>query len=128
VQSSEPSRISIQRSELPYSKFIAGIAPVLHLQLEKLSLTFEFGQGFTGNLSIEVPEDVEKGKVCEVIDIKDIPTADEMRVNCSETSDELVIELQKDKRGIVYFTFVWDKSGNKTEIVRSGTQNAEAGT
>ncbi|RFU33731.1 hypothetical protein B7463_g2601, partial [Scytalidium lignicola] len=120
IPTREPSVITIQRSELAYSKYIKGIAPLLHLQLDKLSLTFEFVRGFSGHLSITLAEDtIDAAKECQTVAIEDIPTTTELRVDCSHTSNELVVQLQKDHVGIVCFKFLWDDAITDAEILSS---------
>lgn len=107
----------IRRSELPYRKTISGAGPLLRLQMDKVSFTFQFIRGFSGHISIDIVKNhSKKDQEQEVIDIREIPIAREMRVNCSHSSDELAIELQKDNKALVYFTFVWDENVNKAEV------------
>ena len=101
--------ITVRYSELPYCLSVTATTPSLHMQLDRLSLTLEFVQVFSGQLSIARAENAAVwSKGYQVVDIRDIPTATELRLNCSHTSNELIVQLQSDQKGIVCFTFVWD--------------------
>jgi len=84
----------------------------LYVQLDRLSLTLEFVQVFSGQLSIARAEDAAMwSEGYQVVDIRDIPTTTELQLNCSDSSNELTIQLQTDQKGIVCFTFVWREAG-----------------
>jgi len=100
---------SIRSSELPYCQSIIATTPSLHVQLDRLSLTMEFVQVFSGQLSITQAEDTGVwSEGYQVVDIKDIPTTTELQLNCSDTSNELSIQLQNDRKGLICLTFVWE--------------------
>jgi len=71
------SLITILYSELPYCQAITATTPSLHVQLDRLSLTLEFVQVFSGHLSIAQAEDTAIwSKRYQIIDIRDIPTTE----------------------------------------------------
>jgi hypothetical protein len=105
------SLVTVRDGELPYRQSITATTPLLYVQLDRLSLTLEFVQVFSGELSISRAEDAAMwSKGYQVVDIGDIPTTTELQLNCSDSSNELTIQLQNDQKGIVCFTFVWEGS------------------
>jgi hypothetical protein len=105
------SLVTVRYGELPYRQSITATAPLLYVQLDGLSLTLEFVQVFSGQLSIARAEDAAMwSKGHQVVDIGDIPTTTELQLNCSDNSNELTIQLQNDQKGIVCFRFVWEGS------------------
>ncbi|TAQ89111.1 hypothetical protein B7494_g2575 [Chlorociboria aeruginascens] len=102
------SLVSIRDSELPYFQSVTATTPLLHIQLDKLSLTLEFVQIFSGRLSIIQAENSVIWNKGYNVEIGDIPTSTELRLNCPDTSNQLIVQLQNDGKGIVCFTFTWD--------------------
>jgi hypothetical protein len=103
------SLVTVRYTELPYCQSITATAPLLYVQLDRLCLTVEFVQVFSGQLSISPARDVAvQSKEYQVVDIKDISTTTELKFSCSDTSNKLLIQLQNDQKGLVYFTFVWE--------------------
>ncbi|KAH6668873.1 hypothetical protein B0J14DRAFT_152312 [Halenospora varia] len=102
------SLMTIQSSDLPYNQAITATTPSLHVQLDKLSLTLEFAQVFSGQVSITQAEDAVKRERYQIVDIGDIPTAKEMQLSCLDKSNELTIQLKNGKKGLVCFNFVWN--------------------
>jgi hypothetical protein len=106
------SLVTVRYGELPYCQSITATTPLLYVQLDRLSLTLEFVQVFSGQLSITQAEDATMwNEGYQVVDIRDIPTTTELQLNCSDSSNELTIQLQNDQKGIVCFTFVWREAG-----------------
>jgi hypothetical protein len=102
------SLITIRHKELPYSQLVISIMPSLHLQLDKLSLTLDFLQVFSGHLLIARAEDaIASCKGYRAVNIEDIPTTTELRLSCSQNSNELTFQLQTTRKGIVCISFVW---------------------
>ena len=86
-----------------------GTTPSLHLQLDKLSLTLDFLRVSSGHLLIAQGEDaIVSCKGYRAVNIEDIPTITELRLSCSQNSNELTFQLQTARKGIVYISFVWD--------------------
>lgn len=117
------SLITVQYDQLPYSQSISPTTPSIHILLDEISLTLEFVQVFSGHLSVAQAEcTASLNKGYHVVDIRDIPTAEELQLNCSNISNEHTIQLQNDRKGIVRFTFVWDdqlqRNGGLSEISR----------
>jgi hypothetical protein len=103
------SLITIRHKELPYSQLITLTTPSLHLQLDRLSLTLDFLQVFSGHLLIAQVEDaIASCKGYRAVNIEDIPTTTELRLSCSQNSSELTLHLQTARKGIVCISFVWD--------------------
>jgi len=101
--------ITIRHKELPYSQLITLTTPSLHLQLDKLSLTLDFLRVSSGHLLITQVEDaIVSCKGYCAVNIEDIPTTTELRLSCSQNSNELTFQLQTARKGIVYISFVWD--------------------
>jgi hypothetical protein len=103
------SLITIGYKQLPYSQLITLTMPSLHLQLDRLSLTLDFLQVFSGHLLIAQIEDaIASCKGYRAINIKDIPITTELRLSCSQNSNELTFQLQTVRKGIVCISFVWE--------------------
>ena len=103
------SLITIEYNQLPYSQLITLATPSLHLQLNKLSLTLDFLQVFSGHLLIAQVEDIIAScKGYHAINIEDIPTTTELRLSCLQNSNELKFQLQITRKGIVCISFLWD--------------------
>jgi hypothetical protein len=112
------SLVTVRYSELPYYQAITTTTPSLHVQLDRLSLTLEFVQVFSGQLSIARAEDAAMwSKRYQIIDIRDIPTT-ELQLSCSDNSNELTIQLQHSQKGILCFTFAWFEREVRSEDVK----------
>jgi hypothetical protein len=114
------SLVTIRYGELPYSQAITATTPSLHVQLDRLSLTLEFVQVFSGQLSIEEVEGTLRSKTNHLIDIRDIPTTTELQLRCSDNSGELIVQLQNGQKGVVYFTFAWFQRDIEMGEVKDG--------
>lgn len=90
------------------------------MQLDRLSLTLEFVQVFSGQLSIEEVEGTLRSKTNHLIDIRDIPTTTELQLRCSDNSGELIVQLQNGQKGVVYFTFAWFQRDIEMGEVKDG--------
>ncbi|TVY14781.1 hypothetical protein LARI1_G007475 [Lachnellula arida] len=103
------SLVTVRYNDLPYCRAITARTPLLHVQMDKLSLSLEFAHAFSGQLSIAAAEDdTVETKKYKVINIADIPATAELRLSCSDTSNRLSIQLQDGQQAIVYLTFVWE--------------------
>jgi hypothetical protein len=87
------------------------------VQLDRLSLTLEFVQVFSGQASIEEVEDAMRSKKNH-LDIRDISTTTELQLRCSDNSSELKIQLRNGQKGIVCFTFAWCQREVEIEEVK----------
>lgn len=106
------SLINVGNNELPYSQSITLTTPLLHLQLDKLSVTLDFVQVLSGHLSItHGGEAVIGSREYSIVNIEDIPTIAELQLNCPHGSNELTIQLQSAWKGIICISFVWDGPG-----------------
>jgi hypothetical protein len=73
------SLINVGNNELPYSQLIKLTTPLLHLQLDKLSITLDFVQVLLGHLSITHGGDAMIGsREYSIVNVKDIPTTAEL--------------------------------------------------
>lgn len=105
------SLITIGDKELPYNRIICLSTPSLHVKLGTLSLTLEFLGVLSGRLSItQVENRVTSSPGYHIISIEDIPTTDELQLDCSHDSNELTVQLRTARIGIVYITFMWGRS------------------
>jgi flagellin-specific chaperone FliS len=102
------SLIIVKRRNLPYSQVITLASSSLYIQLEKLSLVFEFAEVHSGRLSVTETREEETSEKVQAIDIKDIPTSSELAFHCSRDSKELQIMLQSREKGLLCLKFVWD--------------------
>ena len=76
------SLITIRHQELPYSQLITLTTPSLYLQLDKLFLTLDFLQVFSGHLLIAQIEDtIVSCKGYRAVNIEDIPMTTELGSN-----------------------------------------------
>jgi hypothetical protein len=106
------SVVTIRSSKLPYHQLITLITPSLHLEIYKLSVTFDFIQVLSGRLSITRAEDATaRRQGLRIVDIEDIPTATELQLDCSLASKELAFQLRNGRKGMIYIAFVWDIPG-----------------
>jgi hypothetical protein len=96
--------------ELPYTRLVSLATPSLRVELDWLSLTVDFLQVLSGRLSIvQVDEDLASSRGYQSIDVEDIPTAAELRMDCFQGANELAFQLQTPRRGPVWITFVWEQ-------------------
>ncbi len=102
------SLVTVRQKHLPYIKFITLAAPSLHVRLDGLSITLDFAESLSGRLSITAG--VESSESVQVVDIREIPTASELEIHCTQESKELHFLLQKGGKGIICIKFVWDES------------------
>jgi hypothetical protein len=106
------SMVTIRSSQLPYHQLITLNTPSLHLEIDKLSITLYFIKVLSGHLSIARAEGLAmRRQGLRIVDIKDIPTVTELRLDCSPASNELTFQLQNERKGIIYVVFVWDNPG-----------------
>jgi hypothetical protein len=104
------SLLTIEDEELPYTRLVSLTTPSLRLELDWLSLTVDFLQVLAGRLSIvQVDEDLASSRGYQSIDVKDIPTAAELRMDCFQGANELTFQLQTPRRGPIRITFVWEQ-------------------
>lgn len=122
------SRVTVRYNELPYCQAITTTTPSLHVQLDRLSLTLEFVQVCSGQLSIAQAGDAALwSKRYQIVDIRDIPTT-EWQLSCADNSNELTIQLQNGQKGIVCFRFVWFQREVGREEVKDGKEKTEDDT
>jgi hypothetical protein len=106
------SVVTIRSSKLPYHQLITLTAPSLHLEIDKLSITLDFIKVLSGRLSIARAEgSTLRRQGLRIVDVKDIPTATELRLDCSLVSNELTFQLQNGQKGIIQIAFLWDDPG-----------------
>jgi hypothetical protein len=106
------SMVTVRSSQLPYNQLVTLKTPSLYLQIDKLSITLDFVQVVSGRLSVTRAGDADiQRKELRVVDIKDIPTATELQLDCSPDSKELIVQLQSGQKGIIYIGFVWGDPG-----------------
>jgi hypothetical protein len=87
------------------------MTPGLELQIGKLWVMFEFVEVATGSLSIIHANDtVVQNQHHQSVDIADIPTDSEMQLNCPDGSNELIIQLQDNRKVGICITFIWDNA------------------
>ena len=92
--SSSATMVSIGYNDLPYSQSVTLVMPSLHVQLDGLSITLDFIQVVSSRLSITQAEGfVGWSKEYRCVGIEDIPTTTELQLNCSHSSQQLVIQM-----------------------------------
>ncbi|RDL35987.1 Uncharacterized protein BP5553_06599 [Venustampulla echinocandica] len=90
--------LTIDEIELPYCKSIDLTTPSVFLRLENLSLTLDFLQVFSGQLSITCGEEIAASRKGDrIINIQDIPTTSELQMTCTEASNELTFWLRNSR-------------------------------
>lgn len=103
------SLLTIEEKELPYGQFVSLTTPSLHLELGALSLTFDFIEVLSGYLSItQVEDNTELSRGNDVIEVENIPTTAELRMDCSHDSNELTFQLRTVQPGLICVSFVWE--------------------
>ncbi|KIM96820.1 hypothetical protein OIDMADRAFT_44371 [Oidiodendron maius Zn] len=104
------SSVTIGDKELPYFQLISLSTRSLHLELDTLSLALDFDRVASGRLSIAQVEDtIGSGPGYHVVSIENIPTASELQLDCLHDSNELTVQLQTARRGLVCMSFVWEE-------------------
>ncbi|TVY31847.1 hypothetical protein LSUB1_G008297 [Lachnellula subtilissima] len=100
--------ITLTQTDLPYSQLVQFATPSLHLQLDGVFFILEFVQVASGHLSITQAEDAVTGiEVSSVVDIQDIPTSTEMQLDCSQSSNELTVQVQIIQNKLIHISFKW---------------------
>lgn len=103
------SLLRIEDKELPYSRSVSLITPSLYLELGKLSLTFDFLQVISGYLSItQIEDNTALSRGHHIIEVENIPTTTEIRMECLHNSNELIFQLRTAHKGLVFVSFVWN--------------------
>ena len=108
--SESTSLLTIEDEELPYTRLVSLTTPSLRLELTWLSLTVDFLRVLSGCLSIvQVSDHLASSRGYHSIDIENIPTAAELRMDCPPGANELTFQLQTSRQGPVCITFVWEE-------------------
>ena len=104
------SLLTIEDEELPYSQWVSLTTPSLHLELGKLYLTFDFLQVLSGYLSIvQIDDNIALNRGYHLVEVENIPTTAELRMDCLHDSNELTFQLRTAQRGLVCISFVWEE-------------------
>jgi hypothetical protein len=102
--------IRLTSIDLPFCQHISLITPWLELKIDELSFIFKFLKVSSGYVSImQASNAVVRNSHQQLVDIADIPTTSEMQLNCLESSNELTIQLQMNRKVVIYIVFVWGK-------------------
>jgi hypothetical protein len=110
LTSEDASLFTIEDEQLPYNRLVSLATPSLHLQLYSLSLTIDFLQVLSGCLSItQADDELVSSQGYHIIDVENIPTTAELRIDCSPSLNELKFQLQAPRRRPVCVSFVWDE-------------------
>jgi hypothetical protein len=99
--------MSLGYTDIPYNQQISLDSPTLDLQIEEVSIVFEFLEVGAGSLSVQwARESNVRDRPHRVIDILDIPCETEMRVSpdCSST---LTFLLKLYEQRFVWIVFTW---------------------
>ncbi|KAH6700685.1 hypothetical protein BKA61DRAFT_207718 [Leptodontidium sp. MPI-SDFR-AT-0119] len=105
------SLLTIEDKELPYSRLISLITPSLHLELGTLSLTFDFLHVLAGCLSVaQIGDDTGLSRDNHIIELENIPTTAELKMDCSHDSNELTFQLRTAQRGLICISFAWEET------------------
>jgi hypothetical protein len=84
--------------------------PSLHLEVGTLSLTFDFLQVLSGCLSIvQIDDNPALSRSDHTIEVENIPTTAELKMDCSHDSNELTFQLRTAQRGLVCISFAWEE-------------------
>ena len=104
------SLLTIKDKELPYSRLVSLTTPSLHLKLDALSLTFDFFQVLSGCLSlVQIGDNTELSRGYRTVEVENIPTTAELKMDCSRDSNELAFQLRVALRGFVCISFYGGK-------------------
>jgi hypothetical protein len=80
------------------------------LELGTLSLTFNILQVLSGCLSIaQIEDNTELSRAYRIIEVENIPTTAELKMDCSHDSNELTFQLRTAQRGLVCISFAWEE-------------------
>jgi hypothetical protein len=80
------------------------------LELGTLSLTFDFLQVLSGCLSIvQIGDSAALSRGYRTVEVENIPITAELKMDCSDDSNELAFQLRIAQRGLVCISFVWGK-------------------
>jgi hypothetical protein len=104
---SRKSEITIGSADLPYHQPISAGTPSLRISLNSISVTFGFVNVAGGSLSISNVESSTFTHGGQIIDAGDIPTKDEMRLNCEKETSEVEFYMKTGDCNPVYIKFVW---------------------
>jgi hypothetical protein len=100
--------IAIRDKELPYNQLVSLTTPTLKLELGTLHLTLEFFQVLSGHLSIAQVEDGSTlSQIDHIVNVENIPTTTELKLDCLHDSNELTFQLQIAQRRLVCISFRW---------------------
>ncbi|KAH7411472.1 hypothetical protein BKA64DRAFT_382145 [Cadophora sp. MPI-SDFR-AT-0126] len=87
------------------------ITPSLHLELGTLSLTFDFLHVLSGCLSVaQIEDDSGLSRDNHIIEVENIPTTAELKMDCSHDSNELTFQLRSAHRGLICISFAWEEA------------------
>jgi hypothetical protein len=103
------STVTISYKELPYTQPIVLTTPLLYLQLDKLLLILDFVQVASGKLSVVQERSTCFTKDYQVVNIKEIPTTTDMRLDCSQSSNKLEVQLLTASGTGVFIIFEWEE-------------------
>ncbi|KAH8762777.1 hypothetical protein BGZ57DRAFT_571030 [Hyaloscypha finlandica] len=110
---SQPDHIDdsdLENKELPYSRLISLTTPSLHLELGTLCLTFDFFHVLAGCLSVaQIGDDTGLSRDNHIIELENIPTTAELKMDCSHDSNELTFQLRTAQMGIICISFAWEE-------------------
>lgn len=105
----QPSKITL--AQLPYSTLITATTPPLYLDLDNPSLTLDFDFSDSSPCRLHLTrggEGLDMGKDYRVVEVEDIPTAEEMKVARLEWSPrELKFQLRATGGEGVCVAVVW---------------------
>jgi len=103
------SLLTIEDKELPFSRLVSLKTPSLHLELGILSLTSDFLHVLSGCLSVtQIEDDTVLSRDNHIIEVENIPTTEELKMDCSHDSSELTFQLRSAQRGLICISFAWE--------------------
>jgi len=80
------------------------------LELGALSLTFDFPHVLSGCLSVaQIEDDAGLSRDNHIIEVENIPTIAELKMDCSHDSNQLTFQLQSAHKGLICISFAWDE-------------------
>lgn len=107
------SLLTIEDKELPYSRLVSLTTPSLHMELGTLSLTFDFLQVLAGRLTVtHVEDDTALSRDNHMIEVENIPTKAELKMNCSYDLNELTFQLRSAHSGLICISFAWEEASS----------------
>ncbi|KAI9730966.1 MAG: hypothetical protein M1818_008042 [Claussenomyces sp. TS43310] len=108
IDSVHSSSLSLATSDIANNRKISLETPTLHLQIEDLTITFDFLAVLAGSLSVQwEPEPGLPGNLHQIVCVSKIPSGQGMELRCVDNSNSLGIVLKMKQNFSVSIVFGW---------------------